>query len=107
MSKLLKAYLAYFVASLLVVLLTRYIHLGLIYLDTFYTYINVLIAPIFNQVGLGKIVHQTLVIVLIPLIIIGIPALIYYMINRKAMPHIISLTWSVWLILVLCITMIR
>ncbi|OGV25380.1 MAG: hypothetical protein A3F18_00260 [Legionellales bacterium RIFCSPHIGHO2_12_FULL_37_14] len=107
MQSLLKSYLYYFIASILVVLLAKYIHSALIYLDNFYTYVNALIAPIFNQVGLGKIVHQTLVLILIPIIIIGIPSLVYRLIKHQTMPYFANLTWATWLILVLCITMIH
>jgi len=107
MNYLFRSCLLYFIASLLVVLCARYIHLILVYMDTFYVYVNLLLAPIFNQVGLGKIVHQTLVLILIPLILIGIPALIYRLIKHKTMPYLFQLTWSAWLILVLCTIMIR
>lgn len=106
-SPLLKSYLYYFVASLLIVFFKEYIHLGLKYLDAFYNYINILIAPVFNQVGFGKIVHQTLVLILIPVIIISIPGLIYRLIKHQNMPYIVPLTWSMWLTLVLCITLIH
>jgi hypothetical protein len=107
MNYLFRSCLLYFIASLLVVLCARYIHLTLVYMDTFYVYVNLLLAPIFNQVGFGRIIHQTLVLILIPLILIGIPALIYHFIKHKTMPYLLQLTWSAWLILVLCTIMIR
>lgn len=107
MNYLMRTCLLYFAASLIVILCARYIHLTLVYMNTFYVYVNLLLSPIFNQVGLGKIVHQTLVLVLTPLILIGIPAQVYRLIKHKTMPYLLPLIWVAWVILVLCTIMIR
>lgn len=107
MNKLLKSFLCYLVASILVVLCARYIHLMLVYLDMFYVYLNLLSAPIFNQVGLGKVIHQTLLLVFIPALVIAIPALLYRMIKHQDLPYFFSITWGIWLVLALSTIMIH
>ncbi len=107
MNKLLKSCLYYLLASLIVVLCAHYIHLALVYLDMFFVYVNILISPIFNQVGLGKIVHKTFVLLLIPIVVIGIPALIYKLIKHQTMPYFFQLIWGIWLVLVLSTIMIH
>lgn len=107
MSDLIKSCFYYFLATLVVLLSAKYIHLALIYLDTFFVYLNLRVAPFFNQVGLGSVIHKTFVLVLIPLILTAIPALIYYPIKRQTMPYLFQVTWSLWLILVISTIMIH
>jgi hypothetical protein len=61
-----KQFLLYLAASLVVVLLSPYLHHALVYLYHFYTYIDNLIAPIFNDAGLGQVVHRLCVLIFVP-----------------------------------------
>lgn len=104
---MLKHSLIYLTLSILVVLFARYIHLLIVYIDIFFTYLNFQIAPIFSQNSWGIAIRKTLILVLVPLIIVGIPALIYKLIKGKNMPHILLAAWVIWTIIVLSDIMIR
>lgn len=98
---MLKQFFIYLVLSILVVLFARYAQLIIANIDVFFSYINLKLTPIFSQTGLGFITRKVLVLMLLPLIIIGIPALIYRAIKGREMPHLIACVWVVWTIIVL------
>jgi hypothetical protein len=87
--------------SIVVVLFAKYTHLLIVYIDMLYTYVNVTLAPIFNNTDLGIMIRRVLTLVLLPVMISGIPALIYRLIKRQNMPYYIEITWIIWLIIVL------
>lgn len=93
--------LVYLFISIVVVLFAKYTHLLIVYIDMLYTYVNVTLAPVFNNTDLGIMIRRVLTLVLLPVIISGIPALIYRLIKRQNMPYYIEITWIIWLIIVL------
>ncbi|MFI4962696.1 MAG: hypothetical protein ACHP6H_02440, partial [Legionellales bacterium] len=98
---MLKHFLIYLALSILVVLFARYAQLIVINIDAFFAFINLKLAPVFNQANLGLLARKTLVLLLLPLIIVGIPALCYQLMKKRQMPHLIATTWIVWIVLVL------
>jgi hypothetical protein len=93
--------LTYLVASLLIVLFAKYAHIIVVYIDTFFTYVSVKLTPIFSQTGWGLIVRKVIVLMLLPIIIVGIPALLYRAIKGKEMPHFLPIVWIIWTTIVL------
>lgn len=98
---MLKQFFIYLVLSILVVLFARYAQLIIANIDVFFSYINLKLTPIFSQTGLGFITRKVLVLMLLPLIIIGLPAVIYRAIKGHEMPHLLASVWVVWTIIVL------
>jgi hypothetical protein len=94
-------FIIYLAASILVVLLAKYVSLLLIYINLFYLYLNSKLVPLFTYLDLSPTLVKIFLLVMIPLILAAIPALIYRAIKRKNMPHFTSLLWFLWLILVL------
>lgn len=90
----------YLILSCCVILFSKYIHLGIVYIDLFYTWINYQIAHYILWLH-SPIIRKILVLVLMPIIIIGIPALIYRLIYKKNMPNFYESIWILWLIIVL------
>ena len=97
----------YLLLSIIVVLFAQYVHLLIVYLDIFYTFINVKLAPIFSGSPMGIIIRKVMTLTLLPVIIAAIPALIYQAIKRKPMPYFIEITWFLWLVIVLSKVLIR
>ncbi|MDP1602898.1 MAG: hypothetical protein Q8M03_06490 [Legionella sp.] len=93
--------IVYLLLSILVVIFAKYIHVIIVYIDLFYSYINLHLSPIFNQGGIGSIISKVLLLVLIPILIAAIPALVYRLIKGKNMPYFIELTWCLWLVIIL------
>lgn len=98
---MLKQAIIYLLLSIAIVIFANYAHLLIIYIDLVYTYINVTISPVFNSGTTGTVIRNVLTLVLIPVIIVGIPALIYRAIKGQHMPYFVEVTWLLWLILVL------
>lgn len=94
-----RQFLIYLLASLIVLMCSHTVQLGLHYLLSFYQYCATLIAPIFNQVGLGHLVYQVFLLTALPIGIVGLPALAYQAMKGKALPYFIECIWAVWLVL--------
>lgn len=99
--------LIYLVLSALIVIFAKYAHLLVVYVDMFFTYVNLKLTPIFSQTGWGLEVRKILVLVLLPVALTAIPALIYKVFKGGNMPHFIAITWTIWTIIVLSDILVR
>lgn len=104
---MIKQSLIYLALSILVVLFATYVHVLIVYLDFAYTFITIKLAPVFSSSPLGSLFRQVLSLVLLPIVIAGIPALIYRAIKGHMMPYFMEITWFLWLIIVLSKVLIR
>lgn len=94
-------YIAYFALSIVVILFAQYTHSAVSYVVDFYTYIDTHIEIFFSNTTAGLAARHVVSLVICPLIITGIPALIYRAIKHSQMPYFIEITWLVWLLMVL------
>lgn len=97
----------YLILSIIVVVFAPHVHLLIVYIDIFYTYINVHLSPIFSNSSLGIMISKIFLLTLIPILIAAIPALIYRVIKKRHMPYFIEVAWFLWLIIVLSKVLIR
>lgn len=104
---MLRQSLIYLLLSILVVVFAKYAHLLIVYIDLLFTYINIKLTPIFSPTGWGLIIRKVLVLMLLPLVLAGIPALLYRAIKGSEMPHFIAIIWVLWTIVVLSVILIR
>ena len=104
---MLRQSLIYLILSILIVLFSKYVHFLVIYIDLLFTYVNVLLTPIFSQTGWGLMTRKILVLTFLPLIIMAVPALLYRAIKGVTMPHYIALTWIFWIVIVLSDILVR
>jgi hypothetical protein len=104
---MIKKSLIYLLLSILVVLFAKYVHLAIVYIDMIYVYIMLQLASIFSINETGLLIRNVLVLALIPTLIAGIPALIYYVIKKQTMPYFMEIVWLLWLILVLSKVLIQ
>ena len=98
---MLRQSILYLLLSILMVLFAKYSDLFIIYIDLLFTQINLLLDPFFGQDHWGWIIRKILMLMLIPIIITGIPALIYRGVKGRPMPHFIAIVWVFWTILAL------
>lgn len=104
---MLRQSLIYLLMSILVVIFATYAHLLVVYVDMFFTYVNIKLTPIFSQTGWGLVIRKILVLVLLPVALTAVPALLYRAIKGKDMPHFIAITWTLWTIIVLSDILVR
>lgn len=104
---LLRQSLIYLTLSILVVIFAKYAQLIVVYIDMFFTYVNIKLTPIFSQTGWGLIIRKILVLTMLPIALTAIPALIYKAIKGGNMPHFIAITWIIWVIIVLSDILVR
>ena len=107
MKQPLRQTLIYLLLSIIVVIFSQYIHLMIVYIDMFYTYINLKMAPVFSNSETGIMIRKVISLVLLPVVIAAIPALIYRAIKGKQMTYFLEVTWFLWLVLVLSKVLIR
>lgn len=104
---MLKQILIYLILTIAVVILAKYVHLLIVYIDIIYTYLHITIAPIFSKSGLGLVFSKVVLLILIPVLLASVPALSYRLIKGSDMPCFIEITWCLWLVLVLSNIMIH
>lgn len=98
---LLKQTVIYVILSLLVVLGAKYVQLLTHYIAQGYGHINLFLVPYLTH----DAARHVILMVLIPVIVAGVPALLYRLIKKKNMPYYLIYTWVIWLILVLSNTL--
>jgi hypothetical protein len=98
---MLKHSLLYLILSILVVVFAKYVQIIIVYIDLLYVRFTVQLAPFFSNSESGYIIRNVLSLVLIPVILVGIPALIYRMMTKKDLPYFMEITGFLWLIIVL------
>lgn len=98
---MLKQGIIYLVLSILAVLLAKYVHILIIYIDLFYTLINLKLAPIFSTSHTSTMIREVLTLVVIPVLLTAIPGTIYWVIQKKRMPYFTEISWFLWLVIVL------
>ena len=104
---MLKQFVIYLSLSILIVVFSKYAHMIVVYIDFFFTYINVKLAPIFSPTGWGLSVRKIITLTLLPIVIAAIPAILYKMIRGKELPYFIAIAWIIWIIIVLSDILVR
>lgn len=104
---MLKQSIIYLVLSILVVFFARYFHLLIVYIGMGYAFLNVQLMPLFNALSLNLMLRNVVSLSLLPIILVGIPALAYRGIKGQTMPYLIESAWIVWLIIVLSKLLVR
>lgn len=107
MNPMIRQICIYLMLSILVVIFAKYLHLLVVYIDTFFTYISVQLKPIFSQAHIGLLIRKVIVLVLLPVIIASLPAFSYRVVKGQQMPHFMELTWLLWLVIVMSNILIR
>ena len=79
----------------------------MLYIDTFFTYLSLTLAPIFSKSHLGLLIRQIMVLSLLPIAVVGLPALAYRSIKGSQMPYLYEAVWISWLVVVLSNILIR
>lgn len=104
---MIKQALFYLLISIVIVIFATQIQTVLLYINIIYDNVNIKLAPIFSATYSGIIFRKTFTLLLLPLMITGIPAITYRMLQGKTMPYLLEATWMVWLILVLASILIQ
>lgn len=99
--------LIYLLLSILIVVFAKYAHLLIVYIDMFFTHINLKLTPIFSQTGWGLVIRKIIVLMVLPVIITAVPALAYRAIKGKEMPHFLAIVWVLWTVIVISDILIR
>ena len=94
-------YVIYIILSILAIFFSRYTGLIVGYIVSFYQLIDTHLAVFFSTTSSGLELRHIFTLVVCPLIITGIPAMVYRYIKGSPMPYFLEATWLVWILLVL------
>lgn len=97
----------YLILSIVFVLLAHYINYLIIYIDLAYTYINLQLSFLLKDNIVGTHARNILSLMTLPLILGGIPALIWRAIKGKPMPYFLEIVWLLWLLIAISKLLIR
>ncbi|OGT29852.1 MAG: hypothetical protein A3E87_08910 [Gammaproteobacteria bacterium RIFCSPHIGHO2_12_FULL_35_23] len=87
------------VASVLVILLANYLNEGLQQIMSFHDLLTGWLSQIFSKSKTGVLLVHLLALFIIPLVIAGIVAGIYWIFKRKSFPIFHEVMWVLWIIL--------
>lgn len=94
-------YVIYLVLSIVMILFTSIVQQLFHYLLVAYAYLDNAVGIFFTHSRLGLQLQAITTLVLTPLVIVGIPALIYSAVKHQSMPYFIEITWVVWILIAL------
>jgi hypothetical protein len=90
--------LYFIIASILVVLLAKYLVIGLSWIQHLHHYILNLLGSVFAGGTVGALLRKGLALLLLPPLLLLLPALGYWLMNRKPLPHLQGILWGCWLV---------
>ena len=93
--------LIYLLLSTIIVVFAKYAHLIIIYIDMFFMEVNLRLTPLFSATGWGLVTRKIIVLMMLPLVLAGVPALAYRGIKGQDMPHFLAILWVLWTIIML------
>lgn len=106
-NNLVKQGLIYLLLSTVIIVFSQYAKVLIVYLDMFYTFVNLKLAPIFSRTELGIMIRSVFSLVFIPILIAAVPALGYRLVKGSSMPYFLQITWFLWLVIVLSKVLIQ
>lgn len=102
---LIKQIVALIVLSLVVLFVNSPLNALLHSLIDFHQWITDSLATIFSTGKTGDIIKALLTLLLVPAVLAGIPALVYWGMKRSAMPYLWPIIWAAWLIQTVAVTL--
>lgn len=100
-------YLVYLILSIVVVIFSKYVNEAVNFVVYLYDYIDDLLNILFSNSKAGILSRGSFALVICPLLITGVPAIVYYAIKKTKMPYFLEATWLIWMIVVLGNTIIK
>lgn len=91
----------YCLLSILIMLFDKFPKLIVLSINTLYIYLNFYLTQLFSRVGLSGSIAKIILLITIPMVIAAIPAIIYRLIKGQMMPYFFTITWGIWLVIVL------
>lgn len=86
------------VASTLAILLAPYCNEAIHWIIAFHQVIVSFLNSIFAKGDTGLTIAAIVGIALIPILIVAVPAILFFLVKRRIMPYLIPIAWGVWLI---------
>lgn len=95
------------VLSFVLLIFAHQAQLVLVYLNDAHTILNEKLSYIFSTSTVGNTFQEATCLLLIPFVIAGIPAGIYWLVKRRLIPYFYHVVWGVWIVLFTSIMILR
>ena len=96
---------ALIILSLVILFANDLVRMVLHEIVSLYSWFDSLLGQIFSSGQIGNSLKQLITIFILPGLITGIPAGIYYGIKKRPMPHILITFWAAWTVQAVAITL--
>lgn len=73
------------------------------YLLTVHDKIADSLAVVFSNAPAGRVIQETIALIIIPVALSAVAALVWLMVKRNEMPHLITIVWIIWTILLVTV----
>ena len=61
------------------------------------------LAALFSNAPAARVIQQTIALIVIPIVIAAVAGLVWLLVRRNEMPHLIATVWIIWTILLVTI----
>lgn len=61
------------------------------------------LAVVFSNAPAGRVIQETIALIIIPVVLGAVAALVWLMVKRNEMPHLVMTIWIIWTILLVAI----
>lgn len=102
---LMKQLLAIILLSLVVLFANSTLNDALHHLIDFHQWISDALVTIFSSGKTGDIIKAVLALLLVPAVLAGVPALVYWGMKRTLMPYLWPIIWTAWIIQAVAVTL--
>lgn len=91
----------YCLFSAWIMLYDKFPKLLVLSINELYIYFKVHLTQAFARIGLSGALAKIILLIAIPMIIAAVPALVYRFVKGGMMPYFFTITWGIWLVIVL------
>jgi len=102
-----KNFTIFFVLSILSVLFLAYLSVSAHFVDAIYVHIYDWLGMFLRGNRISMMVRQVISLILIPLIVAGVPAIVYWFFKKKLMPYFFHVLFGAWLVMITILAMYR
>lgn len=61
------------------------------------------LAVVFSNAPAGRVIQETIALIIIPVVVGALAALVWLLIKRNEMPHLMTTVWIIWTILLVAV----
>jgi hypothetical protein len=85
--------------SFILLIFAHQAQMTLSYVDAMHSALNSKLSYIFSTSPVGNTTQEATCLLIIPFALVGLPALVYWLVKRTLIPYFYHMVWAIWIIL--------